>query len=215
MAVGGRLEVETMCGSDKVLGALPVDTLRSTAPATAAIDVLPSHGAARCRCAGGDGGAAGTALGAIITACGTPYALSALRLSRQSTMASVRKMVMPIGAATATKLRPIPRYTKDSPSRRSSRRAVARVDSSVLNISFRMTSSGLVSAAPATPAATLLIADKRSTCDRWPGSPGAAVGLGSRSCIASFTQMAVTYLGTVFITDAPVPCHNPAVPRVR
>eukprot|EP00967_Tisochrysis_lutea_P144545 scaffold269999_cov30-Tisochrysis_lutea.AAC.4 len=78
-----------------------------------------------------------------------------------------------------------------------------------------MTSSGLVSAAPATPAATLFTAENHSTCERWPGSPGPAVGLGRISCIVSFTQMAVTYLGTVLRTEAPVPCQSPAAPRVR
>ena len=72
--------------------------------------------------------------------------------ARRSSSASVRKMVMPIGAATASMLRARPRCMKERPSRDRSRRTVVSVPSSVLNISLRITSSGLVSAAPATPA---------------------------------------------------------------
>eukprot|EP00967_Tisochrysis_lutea_P144544 scaffold269999_cov30-Tisochrysis_lutea.AAC.3 len=78
-------------------GMVPVETLRRTAPATLRAEAPTSPWASNwcdaCGCVPSS------------AAC----ARSALRLSRQSEMASVKKMVMPMGAATATRLRPIPR----------------------------------------------------------------------------------------------------------
>ena len=56
------------------------------------------------------------------------------------------------------------------------------------NISLRITSSGLVSAAPATPAATDLAAARHSTCPLWPGSSGPTLGGGSQRAMKSFTE---------------------------
>ena len=50
-----------------------------------------------------------------------------------------------------------------------------------LNISFLITSSGLVSAAPATPAATDFAAELHRTWKRWPGAPSGTEGGGSRA----------------------------------
>ena len=165
---------------------------------------------------------------------------------------------MPIGAATATKLRCMPRQQKanlrgpqqnhkgqikvsslavrstvarqrgegntpkDSmvrpaaevvpsrsvlthPSVRMSRATVWPKLSSNLNISFLITSNGLVSAAPATPAATDLAAERFNTCVRCSVVPSGAEGGGKRDATQSFTQMAHTYFGTVFSTEADDP----------
>mmetsp|Transcript_12550 Transcript_12550/g.31301 ORF Transcript_12550/g.31301 Transcript_12550/m.31301 type:complete len:213 (-) Transcript_12550:79-717(-) len=136
-------------------------------------------------------------------------------LRKYSMMASVRNIVIPIGAATAIRLRCIPRVKNPKPSCFHNRLVVARTPSSVLNISFRTTSSGLVSAAPATPAATDLAAERPSTCARWPGAPSGEVGGGRRVCTMSLTQMAHAYLGTVLNTLTVLPCQRPLQPRWR
>ena len=86
-----------------------------------------------------------------------PYISSfCFRRSENWIKASVKKMVQPTGIATATKFLPIPRVRKEYPNSRCNDRTVSTSDWLVLNISFRMTSSGLVKAAPAMPAAALL-----------------------------------------------------------
>eukprot|EP00326_Haptolina_ericina_P024836 CAMPEP_0181188104 /NCGR_PEP_ID=MMETSP1096-20121128/10931_1 /TAXON_ID=156174 ORGANISM="Chrysochromulina ericina, Strain CCMP281" /NCGR_SAMPLE_ID=MMETSP1096 /ASSEMBLY_ACC=CAM_ASM_000453 /LENGTH=77 /DNA_ID=CAMNT_0023277129 /DNA_START=34 /DNA_END=263 /DNA_ORIENTATION=- len=74
-----------------------------------------------------------------------------------------------------------------APSSFHSRRTVGATASSVLNISFRTTSSGLVSAAPATPAATDLAAERDRTWLRWPGSPSRTDGGGITAATLSLT----------------------------
>ena len=136
-----------------------------------------------------------------------PSALASIyrQLLIVSVMLSVRNIVMPIGAATATRLRCIPRQQKAQPSVRSSRFTVCPKLSSNLNISFRITSSGLVSAAPATPAATDLAAEFRNTSCLCADVPFGALGWGRLAATQSLTQMAHTYFGTVFSTDAEEP----------
>ena len=139
------------------------------------------------------------------TRCKASCNASHLPSLKASVIASVRNIVMPMGAATATRLRCMPRQQKAMPSVRRSRATVWPKLSSNLNISLRMTSSGLVSAAPATPAETDLIAEFVSTSLLCAWDPGDSFGGGSAAANQSFTQIAHTYLGTVLSTDAEEP----------
>ena len=87
-------------------------------------------------------------------------------------------------------------------------RCVAINDKSVLNISFRKTSKGLVNTAPAIPADTDLIADRIMYQFRSFGSPR-----GNLASIISLTTTAVTYFGTVLSIPALTPWYKPATPR--
>jgi len=76
--------------------------------------------------------------------------------------ASVKKIVHPTGKATAIRFFSRPRVTNLIPMSFHSFLVVSRRPKCVLNCSFRITSSGFVNAAPATPAAMLLYAERSS-----------------------------------------------------
>lgn len=118
-------------------------------------------------------------------------------------------MVLAIGTATAVRLLPQPRANQPKPFVRQSLLKVMLSDSSVLNISFRKTSKGFVNNAPAAPATTDFLAERTNPALRSSSS------LGGRHCsIASLTETAITYFGTVFRRAALVPHHNAVTPRV-
>merc|ERR1719291_605801 len=87
---------------------------------------------------------------------------------------SVRKIVLAIGAATATQFLLMPRKSHAAPVSRVMRVMQGTMPSSVLNISFLTTSKGLVSTAPAMPAVTATLADFSSTALLSFGSTGAS-----------------------------------------
>eukprot|EP00980_Cylindrotheca_fusiformis_P025165 scaffold13207_cov143-Cylindrotheca_fusiformis.AAC.18 len=80
---------------------------------------------------------------------------------QQQQQTSVKKIVLATGTATATIFLPSPRATNLYPFSRYSNLTVSENDLLVLNISFRITSSGLVNAAPATPAVADFAADRQ------------------------------------------------------
>mmetsp|Transcript_25354 Transcript_25354/g.38438 ORF Transcript_25354/g.38438 Transcript_25354/m.38438 type:complete len:239 (+) Transcript_25354:133-849(+) len=124
--------------------------------------------------------------------------------------ASVKKIVQPTGIATAIMFLPTPRVKKALPSVLHKFFTVSKRGWFVLNISLRMTSSGLVSAAPATPAHALLVADLQSRSESAVGELGSTAG--KTFSIQSFTSTAVQYFGTVFNIPADVPCHKLGTP---
>merc|ERR1711957_472427 len=98
--------------------------------------------------------------------------------------------------ATAIMFFVIPRVMKLKPVSLINLRIVLGRDSFVLNISFRIASSGLVNAAPAIPAVALLAADRHNRSRSYVGEDGSSI-CGSRTSIKSFISIAVQYLGTV------------------
>ena len=72
---------------------------------------------------------------------------------------SVKKMVQPMGMATAIMFLPIPRAKNLNPISRYKSLTVRVRPKCVLNCSLRTTSNGLVNAAPAIPAASDLTTD--------------------------------------------------------
>ena len=108
---------------------------------------------------------------------------------------SVKKMVQPTGRATATMFFVRPLDMNPSPISEYRLATVARNPWCVLNCSFRITSNGFVSAAPAIPATPLLIADLARRSVSYDDEDGS--GWAKRFSMMSFVTMAVQYFGTV------------------
>lgn len=103
-------------------------------------------------------------------------------------------MVQPTGTATATTFLEMPLERNPYPVSWCNFCTVSSKLRLVLNISFRITSNGLVNAAPKTPAVADLRAERQSKSDRQDNEDGS--GLGKCCSIQSLTTIAVQYFGT-------------------
>jgi len=118
-------------------------------------------------------------------------------------MTSAKKMVVPMGTATATKFLSIPLVTHRQPclSCRNLTVPLSPLLFSFLNISFRTTSAGLVSVAPAIPAQRLF-PPLRNISSFFDAGGGKFL---KKALNLFLTPTATTYFGTVFIIPADVP----------